>query len=146
MANMTKNSSGNWVYNSTDNNSHTLATNGTHLDGNIIINGAGALASSAGSGSVSSSGLDLVSTSALSGNNITVSGSGSGSVSCGTGWKVSETKNVTSSSSTKYVKGVSLTAPTSGTRQFYIQVPNGSGTTKFIFNVDSSGNVTVTES
>lgn len=46
----------------------------------------------------------------------------------------------------KYLTGVSIQKPLSGTRQFAVTVPNGSGTITFTFNVDSSGNVTVTES
>ena len=42
--------------------------------------------------------------------------------------------------------GVTITAPASGTNSFSITVPNGSGTITFVFNVDSSRNVTVTES
>ena len=52
----------------------------------------------------------------------------------------SNTTNVT-----KYIQGVKLVAPSSGTRYFDITVPNGN-TTDFItfrFTVDSSGNVTV---
>lgn len=43
-----------------------------------------------------------------------------------------------------YVKGVTLNAPTSGTNQFKITVPNGStGTITFTFKVDSNKNVWV---
>lgn len=50
-----------------------------------------------------------------------------------------------SATATKYVTGVKLVAPSSGTRYFDIQVPNGSTTEwiTFRFTVDSSGNVTV---
>ena len=58
------------------------------------------------------------------------------------------TSNATSSNestATKYVTGVTLEAPTSGTRYFDITVPNGDGgdTITFRFTVDSSCNVTV---
>lgn len=43
-----------------------------------------------------------------------------------------------------YIKGVTLTAPQSGTSQFDITVPNGESTITFHFSVDSSGNVTIT--
>ena len=43
-----------------------------------------------------------------------------------------------------YVKGVTLTAPQSGTSRFDITVPNGESTITFHFSVDSSGNVTIT--
>lgn len=47
-----------------------------------------------------------------------------------------------------YINGVKLEAPSSGTRQFSITVPNGSASNfiTFTFTVDSSNNVTVTES
>ena len=51
----------------------------------------------------------------------------------------------TTTNTTKYIQGVKLVAPSSGTRYFDITVPNGN-TTDFItfrFTVDSSGNVTV---
>ena len=47
---------------------------------------------------------------------------------------------------TYYLNGVTLTAPSSGTRTFSVTVPNGATTATFVFNVDSSGNVTITES
>lgn len=45
-----------------------------------------------------------------------------------------------------YINGVTLTAPSSGSRTFSVTVPNGSSTATFVFNVDASGNVTITES
>ena len=47
-----------------------------------------------------------------------------------------------------FISGVTLTAPPSGSqaRTFSITVPNGNTTATFVFNVDSSGNVTITES
>ena len=45
----------------------------------------------------------------------------------------------------KYISGVTITAPQSGTNSFSITVPDGNSTVTFVFNVDSSGNVTVTE-
>ena len=47
---------------------------------------------------------------------------------------------------TYYINGVTLTAPSSGTRTFSVTVPNGATTATFFFNVDTSGNVTITES
>ena len=48
-----------------------------------------------------------------------------------------------STSTTAYVVGVKLEAPASGTRSFFISVPNGSTADfiDFVFTVDSSGNV-----
>ena len=42
--------------------------------------------------------------------------------------------------------GVTLTTPSSGTNSFYVTVPNGNSTVTFVFNVDTGGNVTITES
>lgn len=52
----------------------------------------------------------------------------------------------TTTTATTYISGVTVTAPSSGTRTFSITVPNGAGTATFVFNVDASGNVTITES
>ena len=51
-------------------------------------------------------------------------------------------------SSTFYISGVTIVAPSSGEgpRTFSITVPNGNSTVTFLFSVDSSGNVVVTES
>ena len=57
------------------------------------------------------------------------------------------TASAAPSNSTKYLKGVKLTTPSSGKRCFDITVPNGN-TTDFItfhFEVDSNSNVTVTD-
>lgn len=44
-----------------------------------------------------------------------------------------------------YINGVTLTAPTTGTRSFEITVPNGTNNTvKFTFTIDSNGNTTIT--
>ncbi len=44
-----------------------------------------------------------------------------------------------------YINGVTLTAPTNGTRSFNITVPNGASTPiTFTFTVDSNGNTTIT--
>jgi len=49
----------------------------------------------------------------------------------------------TTTTATKYISGVILTAPSSGSRSFTVTVPNGNSTIIYIFNVDSSGNVTI---
>ena len=70
------------------------------------------------------------------------------------GW-VNKAANATTGSSTTsksatngtayYINGVTLTAPSSGTRTFTITVPNGSsGTITFNFSVDANGNTTIT--
>lgn len=52
------------------------------------------------------------------------------------------TASAAPTNSTKYLKGVTLTAPSSGTRQFDITVPNGTTETiTFHFHVDSASNV-----
>ena len=50
------------------------------------------------------------------------------------------------SNGTKTITGVTITAPSSGTSTFSVTVPNGNSTATFVFNVDSGGNVTITES
>ena len=51
-----------------------------------------------------------------------------------------------SATSTYYIQGVTLTTPSSGTRQFDITVPNGANnTTTFYFCVDSSGNTRISD-
>lgn len=47
------------------------------------------------------------------------------------------------SNAVKAIPGVEITAPASGTKTFYVIVPNGSSTVTFTFTVDSSGNVTI---
>ena len=47
---------------------------------------------------------------------------------------------------TYYLNGVTINTPSTGVRTFSITVPNGNTTATFVFNVDSSGNVTITES
>lgn len=65
------------------------------------------------------------------------------------GWVAKKNSWISSSSSiaaeTEYLTGVKLVPPTSGTRSFSIEVPNGSTTEfiTFVFTVDASGNVTV---
>lgn len=44
------------------------------------------------------------------------------------------------------LNAVEIVAPSSGTNTFSVTVPNGIGTVTFVFNVDSNGNVTITES
>lgn len=58
-----------------------------------------------------------------------------------------QTTSGTPGSTTKYLKGVKLTTPSSGKRCFDITVPNGSSSDfiTFHFEVDSNSNVTVTD-
>ena len=71
---------------------------------------------------------------------ITTAGYTAQNASFATGTLAASTTN-----STYYVQGVTLTTPSSGTRQFDITVPNGAGTpVTFHFSVDSSGNTTIT--
>lgn len=49
-----------------------------------------------------------------------------------------------SATSTYYIQGVTLTIPSSGTRQFDITVPNGNSTVTFHFSVDANGNTSIT--
>lgn len=77
-----------------------------------------------------------------------VSFSASGAVSVTTAGYIPASTSKSSSSATRYVTGVKIAAPSSGTRSFTITVPNGSTTDfiDFVFTVDSTGNVTVAES
>lgn len=43
----------------------------------------------------------------------------------------------------KYVSGVTIQTPSSGTRTFSVTVPNGDSTVTFTFSVDSNGNVVI---
>ena len=66
--------------------------------------------------------------------NVTISGT---SVSIPAGYFAQATS--------KEITAVTLSKPSSGTKTFSITVPNGNTTATFVFNVDSSGNVTITE-
>lgn len=44
---------------------------------------------------------------------------------------------------TKYISGVTIQTPASGTRTFSVTVPNDNSTVTFTFSVDSDGNVTI---
>lgn len=67
----------------------------------------------------------------------------SGYVSSGTPLTSGNFTSSTTTSTIKYISGVKLEAPASGTRSFTITVPNGSTSDfiDFVFTVDSSGNV-----
>ena len=43
------------------------------------------------------------------------------------------------------ITGINIPKPESGTNTFSVKVPNGNTTATFVFNVDASGNVTITE-
>ena len=44
------------------------------------------------------------------------------------------------------ITGINIPTPSTGTNTFSVKVPNGESTATFTFNVDTSGNVTITES
>lgn len=102
---------------------------------------AGTLSSTGGNVSGTNATLSTSNTSGIS-----VTGSGQGSVST-SGWIDAGASASSASSQTKYLTGVKLVPPGSGTRSFSIEVPNGSTTDfiTFVFTVDSTGAVTVTE-
>ena len=57
---------------------------------------------------------------------------------------LSSGSTATTSTITKYLKEVTLDAPTSGTREFGIKIPDGDGGyMTWVFHIDSSGNVTI---
>lgn len=108
---------------------------------------------------------DVTPTASLSGSNVTLSNTNNGIYVTASGGATADnritvkvsadgyvpvgdflTKSATSDAQTNavsYISGVTLTKPTSGTRSFSITVPNGNSTVTFTFNVDSSGNVTI---
>ena len=43
------------------------------------------------------------------------------------------------------ITGINIPIPSTGTNTFSVKVPNGNSTVTFVFNVDTSGNVTITE-
>lgn len=101
-------------------------------------------------GSVSGSNIELSTT-----NNSGISVSGRGTINIGaqassTGYVYQGMTNTKTSYNsdwgTMYVNGVMIGSPTSGTRSFYVEVPNGdtSNTIRYIFTVDSNKNVTIT--
>lgn len=96
----------------------------------------GVLASTGGAVTGSNATLSDTDTSGVS-----VTGSGKGNVTTA-GWIAAGAAS-SASSQTKYLTGVTINKPSSGTRTFAITVPNGTGTITFNFKVDSSGNVWV---
>lgn len=59
----------------------------------------------------------------------------------------SGTVNSTSETTTSslYISGVTLTAPATGEKTFSVTVPNGASPVTFVFYVDASGNVTISD-
>ena len=50
---------------------------------------------------------------------------------------------VNTTTAAKYISGVTIQKPNSGTRSFSVTVPNGDSTVTFTFSVDSNGNVVI---
>lgn len=145
----------------------TIPTKGKYLDRNIEIiipkatditgTAAGSVTMTKGAGSCSYSTNTNVSASTStnsSGCSVTFTGSGavSATAKITTAGYTPTTDSFATGASTSsnsatgsvYINGVTLTAPSSGTRTFTITVPNGtSSTTTFTFKVDSSSNVWV---
>lgn len=128
-----------WNLSVNQNGKITLKTSGTYLDRNIEIN-------------VPSASVTPGATNGdISGVNVTLEDTNSSGVSVSreainysldnAGWINSLSGNA--AKATKYITGVTLTKPSSGTRSFSVTVPEGSTTATFVFNVDSNGNVTV---
>lgn len=130
----------------------TLPTKDKYLDRDIelgiaVQSASGSVAMTAGDGNVTGSGCTL-STSDTSGVSVTGSGSVSAVAKVGTAGFTPVTDNfasgsAASSAATKYITGVTLTAPSSGVRSFAVTVPDGATTVTFTFQVDASGNVTI---
>ena len=101
------------------------------------------------SDSTNNSGVSFTAAGTASRAKLVYDGAVSGFVTASNGADVSgggATSATAITSKTYYINGVTLTKPSSGTRTFSVTVPNGSSTATFVFNVDTSGNVTITES
>lgn len=124
-----------------------------------IPTASGAISLTAGSGNCqyNSNSNITVSDSDTSGCSIAFDGSGSvtaaasvttnGYISSEDTFAQSQSGVSSTAQAVKYITGAKIVPPTSGTRSFTITVPNGSTTEfiDFVFTVDSSGNVVITE-
>lgn len=98
------------------------------------------------SSSTNNSGISVAATCAVTRAEVDYASDVEGWLSCETGDTAYASGSQNIASGTYYINGVTLTAPASGSISFSITVPNGNSTTTFIFNVDSNGNVVVSES
>ena len=98
------------------------------------------------SSSTNSSGVSIAAAASASRAQITYNGAVSGWVDKTNGAEAFAAGTSTAlTSTTYYINGVTIDAPSSGTRTFSVTVPNGATTATFIFNVESNGTVTITE-
>lgn len=99
------------------------------------------------SDSMNNSGVSIAAAASATRAQITYNGAVAGWVDKSNGAEALAAGSATAlTSTTYYINGVTLLTPSSGTRTFAITVPNGATTATFVFNVDTSGNVTITES
>ena len=114
---------------------------GGALSGSGTLSGSGCSISS----STNNSGISISGSCSVTRANVVYDGAVAGIVTKNDGDVALAGGSDSISISSYYINGVTLTAPSSGTRSFDITVPNGNGTITFTFTVDSSGNVVVTE-
>lgn len=120
----------------------TPAFTGGGISGTATANATNASISS----STNNSGVSIAATASATRAQVTYNGTVAGWVSQSSGAQALAASSATAlTGTTYYINGVTLTKPSSGTRTFSITVPNGSTTITFVFNVDTSGNVTVVE-
>lgn len=99
------------------------------------------------SSSTNNSGVSIAAAASATRAQVTYNGAVGGWVTKSNGAEALAASSATAlTSTTYYINGVTLTKPSSGTRTFSVVVPNGATTATFVFNVDTSGNVTITES
>lgn len=117
------------------------------IGGSISGTASASSASASLSNSTNNSGISITASASATRAAINYDGEVSGWVSKSNGDTALAAGSATNlTDTTYYLNGVTLTKPSSGTRSFSVTVPNGSSTATFVFNVDTSGNVTITES
>lgn len=94
------------------------------------------------SDSTNNSGVSIVAAGSATRAQVTYNGAVGGWVTKANGAEALAVGSATAlTNKTYYINGVTIPTPSSGTNQFNITVPNGSGATiTFVFKVDSSGN------
>ena len=126
----------------------TLASASPTFTGGTVSGTATASATNASiSSSTNNSGVSIAAAASATRGQVTYNGAVNGWVSKSNGAEAIAAGSATAlTGTTYYINGVTLTKPTSGTKTFSVTVPNGATTATFVFNVDTSGNVTITES
>lgn len=98
------------------------------------------------SDSTNNSGVSIVAAGSATRAQVTYNGAVGGWVTKSNGAEALAAGSATAlTTKTYYINGVTLTTPTNGTKTFSVTVPNGPTTATFVFNVDTSGTVTISE-